>query len=63
MQLAAQGPVDNEILFLEKTKAKDILDLEFFNYERKVKIFNFIELNPKILFSKFKRRIHFDLIP
>jgi hypothetical protein len=55
MQLAAQGPVDNEILFLEKTKAKDILDLEFFNYERKVKIFNFIELNPKILFSKFNQ--------
>jgi len=43
MQLASQGPVDNEILFLEKTKAKDILDLEFFNYERKVKIFNFKE--------------------
>ena len=36
MQIAAQGTVENEILFLEKTKAKEILDLEFYNYERKV---------------------------
>ena len=37
MQLLAQGPVDNETVFLEKQRAKDILDNEFGNYERKVK--------------------------
>jgi hypothetical protein len=37
MQLLAQGQVDNETVFLEKQHAKDILDNEFANYERKVK--------------------------
>lgn len=36
IQTKSQGNVDTEILFLEKTKAKDILDLDFFNFERKV---------------------------
>jgi len=36
MQISAQGTVNSEILYLEKTKAKEILDAEFFNYERKV---------------------------
>jgi hypothetical protein len=44
MQAAAQGPVDNEIVFLEKTKANDLLDLEFYNYERKVIILLFNKL-------------------
>jgi hypothetical protein len=38
MQILAQGQVDNETVFLEKQKAKNILDKEFSNYERKVKI-------------------------
>lgn len=37
MQILAQGQVDSEIVFLEKQHAKDILDNEFGNYERKVK--------------------------
>ena len=40
MQLLAQGQVDNETVFLEKQYAKNILDNEFANYERKVKKIN-----------------------
>lgn len=36
MQLLAQGAVENEMIFLEKTKAKNILDNEFGIYEHKV---------------------------
>jgi hypothetical protein len=36
MQVLAQGQVDNETVFLEKQKAKNILDKEFSNYEKKV---------------------------
>jgi len=41
MQIAAQGSIDDDIIYLQKNKAKLMLDAEFYNYERIVK-HNFI---------------------
>jgi hypothetical protein len=50
MQAAAQGTVDDDIIYLQKNKAKLILDADFYNYERKV----LIQLISKIFYFLFK---------
>jgi len=53
MQLEAQGHVDNEQSFLQKTRAKDTLDLEFFDYERKVILNKLIKLKKKFILKNY----------